>query len=221
MNLGLHQPDVSVVWDLGPHDFSILRYWLGETPTHVSRAQRAAASSRTSRTSRSSTSSSPSGTIAHVELSWLAPSKLRRTTVVGSQKMVVYDDTSTEPVRIFDSGVDAARPGDLRRVPADLPDRRHRLAARRGGRAAVRSSSTTSARAIRDGHDAALLGRARPRRRAHDRGRDRSLSANGAPVALQQPSVAAVEAALEHPATVRAARQERQPEATADETAAN
>ena len=46
-----------------------------------------------------------SGTIAHVELSWLAPSKLRRTTIVGSKKMVVYDDTSNEPVRVFDSGV--------------------------------------------------------------------------------------------------------------------
>ena len=45
----------------------------------------------------------PSGTIAHVELSWLAPSKLRRTTIVGSKKMVVYDDTSNEPVRVFDS----------------------------------------------------------------------------------------------------------------------
>jgi predicted dehydrogenase len=47
----------------------------------------------------------PSDTIAHVELSWLAPSKLRRTTIVGSRQMVVYDDTSNEPVRIFDSGV--------------------------------------------------------------------------------------------------------------------
>ena len=47
-----------------------------------------------------------SGTIAHVELSWLAPSKLRRTTIVGSEKMIVYDDTSNEPVRIFDSGVE-------------------------------------------------------------------------------------------------------------------
>ena len=47
----------------------------------------------------------PSETIAHVELSWLAPSKLRRTTVVGSRKMIVYDDTSNEPVRVFDSGV--------------------------------------------------------------------------------------------------------------------
>jgi len=42
--------------------------------------------------------------VAHVELSWLAPSKLRRTTIVGSRKMVVYDDTSSEPVRVFDSG---------------------------------------------------------------------------------------------------------------------
>ena len=54
----------------------------------------------------------PSGTIANVEISWLAPSKLRRTTVVGSQKMVVYDDTSNEPVRVFDSGVDLPEPGD-------------------------------------------------------------------------------------------------------------
>src|SRR6185295_9730370 len=46
-----------------------------------------------------------SETVAHVELAWLAPSKLRRTTIVGSRKMVVYDDTSNEPVRVFDSGV--------------------------------------------------------------------------------------------------------------------
>jgi predicted dehydrogenase len=46
-----------------------------------------------------------SGTLAHAELSWLAPSKLRRTTIVGSRKMIVYDDTSIEPVRLFDSGV--------------------------------------------------------------------------------------------------------------------
>jgi predicted dehydrogenase len=52
----------------------------------------------------------PSQTIAHVEHSWLSPSKLRRTTIVGSSKMVVYDDTSTEPVRIFDSGVSFPNP---------------------------------------------------------------------------------------------------------------
>ena len=46
-----------------------------------------------------------SGTIGHVEIAWLAPSKLRRTTIVGSRKMVIYDDTSNEPVRVFDSSV--------------------------------------------------------------------------------------------------------------------
>jgi predicted dehydrogenase len=46
-----------------------------------------------------------SGIVANVELSWLAPSKLRRTVIVGSQKMVVYDDGAAEPVRIFDHGV--------------------------------------------------------------------------------------------------------------------
>ena len=46
----------------------------------------------------------PSGTIANVHLAWLAPTKLRQTLVVGSRKMVVYDDTSGEPVRIHDSG---------------------------------------------------------------------------------------------------------------------
>jgi len=46
----------------------------------------------------------PAGTIAHIELAWLAPSKLRRTAIVGSERMVVYDDTSSEPVRVFNSG---------------------------------------------------------------------------------------------------------------------
>ena len=47
----------------------------------------------------------PSGALSHIELSWLAPSKLRRTVIVGSKKMVVYDDGSPEPIRIFDHGV--------------------------------------------------------------------------------------------------------------------
>ena len=51
-----------------------------------------------------------SGTIAHVELAWLAPSKLRRTTIVGSERMIVYDDTSNESVRIFDSGANVGDP---------------------------------------------------------------------------------------------------------------
>jgi predicted dehydrogenase len=109
VNLGLHQADVSVVWDLGPHDFSILRYWFGETPSHVTALSRGCVLPTIPDVTFINLEF-PSGTIAHVELSWLAPSKLRRTTVVGSRKMVVYDDTSNEPVRVFDSGVDLPNP---------------------------------------------------------------------------------------------------------------
>jgi predicted dehydrogenase len=104
VNLGLHQSDVSVAWDLGPHDFSILRYWLEETPTHLSAMSRSCVLPHTPDVAFINLEYF-GGAIAHVELSWLAPSKLRRTTVVGSKKMVVYDDVSTEPVRVFDSGV--------------------------------------------------------------------------------------------------------------------
>jgi predicted dehydrogenase len=109
VNLGLHQPDVSVAWDLGPHDFSILRYWLGETPSTVSAISRGCVIPETADVAFINVVY-PSGTIAHVELSWLAPSKLRRTAIVGSERMVVYDDTSPEPVRIFDSGVMPSTP---------------------------------------------------------------------------------------------------------------
>jgi predicted dehydrogenase len=104
VNLGLHQSDVSVAWDLGPHDFSILRYWLDETPSHASALSRGCVIPEIPDVAFIDLEF-PSGTVAHVELSWLAPSKLRRTTIVGSRKMIVYDDTSNEPVRVFDSGV--------------------------------------------------------------------------------------------------------------------
>jgi predicted dehydrogenase len=104
VNLGLHQPDASVTWDLGPHDFSILRYWLDDMPRWVSAVSRGCVMPGIPDVAFI-TLEFDSGAICHVELSWLAPSKLRRTTVVGSRKMLVYDDTSNEPVRIFDSGV--------------------------------------------------------------------------------------------------------------------
>jgi predicted dehydrogenase len=112
VNLGLHQSDASVIWDLGPHDFSILRYWLDETPSRVSATTRSCIMPRVPDVAFVNLQYA-SGTVAHVELSWLAPSKLRRTAVVGSQKMVVYDDTSNEPVRVFDSGVNVPDPADF------------------------------------------------------------------------------------------------------------
>jgi predicted dehydrogenase len=104
VNLGIHQSDVSVIWDLGPHDFSILRYWLDEMPARVSAVSRSCVIPGIDDVAFVDLEFG-SGPLAHVELSWLAPSKLRRTAIVGSRKMVVYDDTSAEPVRLFDSGV--------------------------------------------------------------------------------------------------------------------
>lgn len=104
VNLGIHQPDISVIWDLGPHDFSILLYWLEEVPTAVRAVGRDSIVSGIPDVAFVSLTY-PSGIVANVELSWLAPSKLRRTVIVGSRKMVVYDDGSPEPVRIFDHGV--------------------------------------------------------------------------------------------------------------------
>jgi predicted dehydrogenase len=104
VNLGLHQRDVSVVWDLGPHDFSILLYWMDEMPEWVGAVGRDSVVKGIPDVAFIDMGF-PSGALSHIELSWLAPSKLRRTVVVGSQKMVVYDDSSPEPVRVFDSGV--------------------------------------------------------------------------------------------------------------------
>ena len=104
VNLGPYRRDVSVVWDLGPHDFSILRYWFGCAPVSVQATGRAALASGIADIAFVAMSF-PGGIVANVELSWLAPSKLRRTVLVGSEKMVVYDDGAAEPIRLFDRGI--------------------------------------------------------------------------------------------------------------------
>jgi predicted dehydrogenase len=104
VNLGLHQRDVSVVWDLGPHDFSILLYWLSEIPSSVRAVGRDSIVKGIPDVAFVSLGFA-SGIVANVELSWLAPSKLRRTVLVGSERMVIYDDGAAEPVRLFDRGV--------------------------------------------------------------------------------------------------------------------
>jgi predicted dehydrogenase len=104
VNLGLHQRDVSVIWDLGPHDFSILLYWLSEMPTSVRAIGRDSIVKGIADVAFV-TMTFASGIIANIELSWLAPSKLRRTVLVGSERMAIYDDGAPEPVRLFDRGV--------------------------------------------------------------------------------------------------------------------
>ncbi|MGH2873654.1 MAG: Gfo/Idh/MocA family protein [Solirubrobacteraceae bacterium] len=104
VNLGLHQRDVSVIWDLGPHDFSILLYWLCEMPTSVRAVGRDSIVKGIADVAFV-TLKFASGIVANIELSWLAPSKLRRTVLVGSERMAIYDDGAPEPVRLFDRGV--------------------------------------------------------------------------------------------------------------------
>jgi len=104
VNLGLHQRDVSVVWDLGPHDFSILLNWFDERPASVRAVGRDSIVPGIHDVAFV-TLRFASGLVANVELSWLAPSKLRRTVLVGSEKMVVYEDGTAEPIRLFDHGV--------------------------------------------------------------------------------------------------------------------
>ncbi|MGZ5297856.1 MAG: Gfo/Idh/MocA family protein [Actinomycetota bacterium] len=109
VNLGLHQRDVSVLWDLAPHDFSILNYWLGEAPNAITTTGRDSIVEGVADVAFVSLSYE-SGLIANVELSWLSPSKLRRTVVVGSEKMVIYEDGAAEPLRLFDHGVVYSEP---------------------------------------------------------------------------------------------------------------
>lgn len=104
VNLGLHQRDVSVIWDLGPHDFSIVLNWLDELPQTVRAVGRAAIVPGIPDVAFV-TLTYPNGLLINIELSWLSPSKLRRTVLVGSKKMVVYEDGALEPIRVYDSGV--------------------------------------------------------------------------------------------------------------------
>jgi predicted dehydrogenase len=115
VNLGLHQFDINVLWDLGPHDVSIALYWLDEEPEWV-QCSGACFVQAGIEDVVFLMIGFPSGAIAHAHLSWLAPSKLRTTIVIGSKKMVVYDDNqAVEKVKIYDQGVDKLESDELRR----------------------------------------------------------------------------------------------------------
>ena len=107
VNLGIFQTDINVIWDLGPHDVAILLYIFGMKPNQVSARGAAYVQLRIEDVAHV-TLSFPGGIMADVRVSWLDPCKIRRITVVGSKKMIVYDDVEpTEKIRIYDKGVDA------------------------------------------------------------------------------------------------------------------
>ena len=115
VNLGLHQFDFNVLWDLGPHDVSIVLYWLDEEPDWV-QCVGGCYIQPDIEDVVFLTLGFPSGAIAHAHLSWLAPSKQRTMTVIGDRRMAVYDDGHpAEKVKIYDHGVAELSADELRR----------------------------------------------------------------------------------------------------------
>lgn len=108
VNLGIFQADINVVWDLAPHDISILLFVLGLDPKTVStRGGIYVQKSRGIYDVAYLTLYFPNGVLADVRVSWLDPCKIRRYTVVGSEKMLVYDDIEPEnKILIYDKGVE-------------------------------------------------------------------------------------------------------------------
>jgi predicted dehydrogenase len=106
LNLGRVRQDVDALWNLAPHDVSIALYWFGEKPISV---QGHGASFLQPGIDDISFVSMkfPSGRFAHVHVSWIDPSKTRRAVIVGSAKMVLYDDTSADSrIVVYDKGID-------------------------------------------------------------------------------------------------------------------
>jgi predicted dehydrogenase len=104
VNLGLFQ-ESNVVWDLAPHDISMVNHVLGEVPHSVA-LQLGACVHASVPDVAFLTMWYPSGCLAHVHLSWLSPVKVRRTMISGSLKMAVWDDVEpTEKIYIYDKGV--------------------------------------------------------------------------------------------------------------------
>jgi predicted dehydrogenase len=105
VNLGLFQPDVNVLWDLAPHDLSIIDYLFGGEPVHVEASGYCHVNPGFPDIAYL-TFHYPNSMVAHLNLSWMSPVKVRRIAVGGSDKMVVWDDLNREePLKIYDSGI--------------------------------------------------------------------------------------------------------------------
>jgi predicted dehydrogenase len=106
INLGLFQHDANVIWDLAVHDVSILTYLLDQEPTAIAAVGKSHVAGNPENVAYL-TMSFGSDTIAHINVNWLAPVKIRRTIIGGSRKMVVYDDLEpSEKIKVYDKGVD-------------------------------------------------------------------------------------------------------------------
>src|SRR5579872_2265158 len=105
VNLGLFQHDVDVIWDLAVHDLSIMEYILPEAPVAVSATGIGHVNGATENIAYV-TLFYEGSLIAHLNVNWLSPVKVRRTLIGGSKQMIVYDDIeNSEKIKVYDKGV--------------------------------------------------------------------------------------------------------------------
>src|SRR5216683_558000 len=106
VNLGLFRSDINVIWDLAPHDISILLYLLGKKPEQIRVQAHAHLQSHIHDIAHLDLGFAD-GMTAHIHVSWLHPNKIRRVTVIGDARMAIYDDTNpAEMLKIYNKGAD-------------------------------------------------------------------------------------------------------------------
>ena len=130
INLGLVQRDVNVLWDLAPHDLSILDFVLPDGCMPLAVAAHGADPIGAGQVCVAHlTLQLPGGAIAHAHVNWLSPIKVRTTTIGGSNRTLVWDDLNpSQRIAIYDRGVDLADPAQL-----DADDRRQAIVSYRSG----------------------------------------------------------------------------------------
>lgn len=119
INLGLFQPDINVLWDLAPHDISILNYLIAEKPYSVN-ATGITHTNNEIENIAYLTINYQSGFIAHFSCSWTSPVKLRTMLIGGNKKMILYNDLEpTEKLKIYDSGYNLSKKDDKKKIMVD------------------------------------------------------------------------------------------------------
>jgi predicted dehydrogenase len=119
INLGLFQPDVNVIWDLAPHDISILNYLIPEKPVAVVCTGQSHTQNRIENIAFLTVYYN-SDFIAHFNCSWISPVKIRRILIGGDKKMCLYDDVEpTEKLKIYDTGFSVVNEEDKHKMLID------------------------------------------------------------------------------------------------------
>jgi predicted dehydrogenase len=117
LNLGKIRSDVDALWNLAPHDISIIQYWLGDPkPLSVVRIGADYVQEKIDDVVFMNIMY-PKKIMANIHVSWLDPQKIRSMVVIGSKKMLVYDDMADEKIAIYDKGIDRKASGSSKQSP--------------------------------------------------------------------------------------------------------